>query len=127
MDLALETTVFNNTGTNARSSEKNYFNKSTKNSSNIKASNMISNVGLDEGINLNEKDETKQLIAVRNLIRTANLKLNEIFNGNTIKRDYLTIVKVHCIFLKARFIFSFYIVRVVIHWHLITVNDRHLK
>lgn len=104
MDLALETTVFSSSGTNSRSSEKNYLSKFTKNSSNIRA-NMAANSGLDESINLNEKDETKQLIAVRSLIKTANLKLNEIFSGNTIKRDYLTIVKVYCIFLKASLFF----------------------
>lgn len=99
MDFALEATVFSSSGSNARSSEKNYSHKSTKNSSNFKAA-MQGNSGLDGEINLNEKDETKQLIAVRNLIKTANLKLNEIFSGNTIKRDYLTVVKVYCIFLK---------------------------
>ena len=61
---------------------------------------MQATAALEEGINLNEKDETKQLIAVRNLIKSANLKLNEMFSGNTIKRDYLTVVKVYCIFLK---------------------------
>ena len=114
MELGLDSTVFTKTESNTRSSEKNYSNKFAKNSTNIRMS-MLPNNAFDESINLNEKDETKQLIAVRNLIRTANLKLNERFSGNTIKRDYLTIVKVHCIFLKARFIFSFYIVRVVIH------------
>lgn len=99
MDLALEATVFSSSGSNTRSSEKNYFNKSFKNLSNIKA-NMQATAALEEGINLNEKDETKQLIAVRNLIKSANLKLNEMFSGNTIKRDYLTVVKVYCIFLK---------------------------
>ena len=107
MELGLDSTVFTKTETNTKTSEKNYSNKFAKNSSNIKAG-MTLNQGFDEGINLNEKDETKQLITVRNLIRTANLKLNEIFSGNSIKRDYLTIVQVHCIFLKVNFIFTLF-------------------
>jgi hypothetical protein len=99
MDLALTATEFSNSGSNNKSTEKNYYNKSIKNSSNKKASSAMSNSEVDN-INLNEKDETKQLIAVRNLIKSANSKLNEMFCGNTIKRDYLTIVKVYCIFLK---------------------------
>ena len=107
MELGLDSTVFTKTESNTRSSEKNYSNKFAKNSTNIRMS-MLPNNAFDESINLNEKDETKQLITVRNLIRTANLKLNEIFSGNSIKRDYLTIVQVHCIFLKVNFIFTLF-------------------
>ena len=107
MDLALNATEFSSSGSNTRSSEKHYTNKLVKNSANFKGA-MQSNLGLDGEVNLNEKDEAKQLIAVRNLIKTANLKLNEIFAGNTIKRDYQTIVKVYCIFLKVfRIIFIY--------------------
>jgi hypothetical protein len=38
--------------------------------------------------------------AIRNLTKTANSKLNLIVNGNQIKRDFCTVVKVYAIFLK---------------------------
>ena len=38
--------------------------------------------------------------AVRSLTKTANSKLNLLINGNPIKRDFCTVVKVYAIFLK---------------------------
>ena len=39
-------------------------------------------------------------LAIRNLMKTANNKLNILVNGNSLKRDSCTIVKVYGIFLK---------------------------
>ena len=38
--------------------------------------------------------------AIRNLTKTANSKLNVLVNGNQIKREFCTVVKVYAIFLK---------------------------
>lgn len=52
-------------------------------------------------------DEFRMKAAVRNLIKTANNKLNILVNGHQIKRDYPTLVRIYAIFRKLNIHFKF--------------------
>ncbi len=50
--------------------------------------------------NINEEDNVKNQLALKNLIETANKQLNLMVNGPVFKRDYQTIIQVYIVFLK---------------------------
>ena len=51
-------------------------------------------------------DVFRMKAAVRNLMRTANNKLNHLINGKQIKKDHITVVRVYAIFRKIfKFVF----------------------